>query len=186
PLSDRPSRSFFGRAPRRPRAGTGSRSARTRGSRGAPARREPAVRVLCNAAMRTGPRAIRRQGARLVCPPPRACPMIDLHYWPTPSGHKITLMLEELAEAGAGLEYAVRPVNSGQGDQFRAGFLATSPTNDMRPIVGHAPADGGAPLSVFESGAILLYLAGKTGRFLPTGLRERPVELEWLFCQVAG
>ena len=112
--------------------------------------------------------------------------MIDLHYWPTPNGHKITLMLEELAEAGAGLEYAVRPVNIGQGDQFRAEFLAISPNNKMPAIVDHAPADGGAPLSVFESGAILLYLAEKTGRFLPTGLRERTVVLEWLFWQVAG
>src|SRR5690606_15820520 len=109
-----------------------------------------------------------------------------LHYWPTPNGHKITLMLEELAEAGAGLEYAVRPVNIGQGDQFRAEFLAISPNNKMPAIVDHAPADGGAPLSVFESGAILLYLAEKTGRFLPTGLRERTVVLEWLFWQVAG
>ena len=99
--------------------------------------------------------------------------MIDLYYWPTPNGHKITLMLEELAEAGAGLEYAIRPVNIGQGDQFRAEFLEISPNNKMPAIVDHAPADGGAPLSVFESGAILLYLAEKTGRFLPGDLREK-------------
>ena len=112
--------------------------------------------------------------------------MIDLHYWPTPNGHKITLLLEELAEAGAGLEYTVRPVNIGQGDQFRAEFLEISPNNKMPAIVDHAPADGGAPLSVFESGAILLYLAGKTGRFLPSDLRAHNTTLEWLFWQMAG
>ena len=112
--------------------------------------------------------------------------MIDLYYWPTPNGHKITLMLEELAEAGAGLEYAIRPVNIGQGDQFRAEFLEISPNNKMPAIVDHAPADGGAPLSVFESGAILLYLAEKTGRFLPGDLRGRTCTLEWLFWQMAG
>ncbi|MGJ4728297.1 glutathione binding-like protein [Luteimonas sp. SDU101] len=112
--------------------------------------------------------------------------MIDLHYWPTPNGHKITLLLEELAEAGAGLEYTIRPVNIGQGDQFRAEFLAISPNNKMPAIVDHAPADGGAPLSVFESGAILLYLAGKTGRFLPADPRTRTTTLEWLFWQMAG
>jgi GST-like protein len=112
--------------------------------------------------------------------------MIDLYYWPTPNGHKITLMLEELAEAGAGLEYAIRPVNIGQGDQFRAEFLEISPNNKMPAIVDHAPGDGGAPLSVFESGAILLYLAEKTGRFLPGDLRGRTTTLEWLFWQMAG
>ncbi len=112
--------------------------------------------------------------------------MIDLHYWPTPNGHKITLMLEELAEAGAALEYRIRPVNIGQGDQFRAEFLEISPNNKMPAIVDHAPADGGPPLSVFESGAILLYLAEKTGRFLPSDLRGRTTTLEWLFWQMGG
>ncbi len=112
--------------------------------------------------------------------------MIDLYYWPTPNGHKITLMLEELAEAGAGLQYTIRPVNIGQGDQFRAEFLEISPNNKMPAIVDHAPADGGAPLSVFESGAILLYLAEKTGRFLPADPRGRTATLEWLFWQMAG
>jgi len=112
--------------------------------------------------------------------------MIDLHYWPTPNGHKTTLMLEELAAAGAGLEYAIHPVNIGQGDQFKPDFLEISPNNKMPAIVDHAPADGGAPLSVFESGAILLYLADKTGRFLPADLRGRTVALEWLFWQMGG
>ena len=112
--------------------------------------------------------------------------MIDLHYWPTPNGHKITLLLEELAEAGAGLEYTIRPVNIGQGDQFKPDFLEISPNNKMPAIVDHAPADGGAPLSVFESGAILLYLAEKTGSFLPADVRGRIAALEWLFWQMAG
>src|SRR5690606_5367623 len=118
--------------------------------------------------------------------PNGAVPMIDLYYWPTPNGHKITLLLEELAEAGAPLEYRVHGVDIGNGDQFKPEFLAISPNNKMPAIVDHAPADGGAPLSVFESGAILLYLAGKTGRFLPTDLRGRTATLEWLFWQMAG
>ncbi len=107
--------------------------------------------------------------------------MIDLYYWPTPNGHKITLFLEE-----AGLPYQVHPVNIGKGDQFLPAFLAISPNNKMPAIVDHAPADGGAPLSVFESGAILQYLAEKTGRFLPADLRGRAATLEWLFWQMAG
>ena len=82
--------------------------------------------------------------------------MIDLYYWPTPNGHKITLMLEELVDAGHALEYAVKPVDIGAGDQFKPEYLAISPNNKMPAIVDHAPADGGAPISVFESGAILL------------------------------
>jgi GST-like protein len=112
--------------------------------------------------------------------------MIDLHYWPTPNGHKITLLLEELAEAGAPLPYTVVPVNIGAGEQFRPDFLAIAPNNRMPAIVDHAPADGGAPLSVFESGAILQYLAEKTGRFLPQDLRGRTATLEWVFWQMAG
>ncbi|HET6435723.1 MAG TPA: glutathione binding-like protein [Xanthomonadaceae bacterium] len=107
--------------------------------------------------------------------------MIDLHYWPTPNGHKITLFLEE-----SGLPYRIVPVDIGKGAQFAPAFLAISPNNKMPAIVDHAPADGGAPLSVFESGAILLYLAEKTGRFLPDDLRGRAAALEWLFWQVGG
>ena len=92
--------------------------------------------------------------------------MIDLHYWPTPNGHKITLLLEELADQGQGLEYRIVPVDIGKGAQFDADYLRISPNNKMPAIVDHAPAGGGAPISVFESGAILLYLANKTGRFL--------------------
>ncbi|MDH5833236.1 glutathione binding-like protein [Luteimonas kalidii] len=112
--------------------------------------------------------------------------MIDLYYWPTPNGHKVTLLLEELADAGARLDYAVKPVNIGKGDQFAPDYLAISPNNKMPAIVDDDPEDGGAPLSVFESGAILLYLAEKTGRFLPTGLRDRTAALEWLFWQMGG
>ncbi|HEU4814265.1 MAG TPA: glutathione binding-like protein [Xanthomonadaceae bacterium] len=107
--------------------------------------------------------------------------MIQLHYWPTPNGHKVTLFLEE-----AGLPYEVHAVDIGAGDQFKPEFLAISPNNKMPAIVDTEPADGGAPLSVFESGAILLYLAEKTGRFLPTDLRGRIPVLEWLFWQVGG
>ena len=107
--------------------------------------------------------------------------MIELYYWPTPNGHKITLLLEE-----AGLPYAIRPVNIGRGEQFAPDFLAISPNNRMPAIVDTAPADGGEPVSVFESGAILLYLAEKCGRFLPTDLRGRTAVLEWLFWQVGG
>ncbi|MBY6240193.1 glutathione S-transferase N-terminal domain-containing protein [Methylosinus sp. Sm6] len=107
--------------------------------------------------------------------------MIDLHYWPTPNGHKITIFLEE-----AGLDYRIVPVDIGKGEQFRPEFLAISPNNRMPAIVDHAPADGGAPLSVFESGAILVYLAEKTGCFLPKDPRGRIATLEWLFWQVGG
>ena len=112
--------------------------------------------------------------------------MIDLYYWPTPNGHKVTLMLEELAESGNALEYRIKPVNIGAGDQFKPDFLAISPNNKMPAIVDHAPADGGAPLSVFESGAILLYLADKTGQFIPADQRGRTTALEWLFWQMGG
>ncbi len=112
--------------------------------------------------------------------------MIDLHYWPTPNGHKVTLLLEELAEAGAPLAYTIKPVNIGTGEQFQPGFLAIAPNNRMPAIVDHAPADGGTPVSVFESGAILQYLAEKTGRFLPLDLRGRTATLEWLYWQMAG
>ncbi|MGE5442366.1 MAG: glutathione S-transferase N-terminal domain-containing protein [Bacteroidota bacterium] len=107
--------------------------------------------------------------------------MIDLYYWPTPNGHKITMFLEE-----AGLDYRIIPVDIGAGEQFKPEFLAISPNNRMPAIVDQAPADGGVPVSVFESGAILLYLAEKTGKFLPTDTRGRKTVLEWLFWQVGG
>jgi len=107
--------------------------------------------------------------------------MIDLHYWPTPNGHKITMFLEE-----AGLAYEIRPVNIGAGEQFRPEFLAIAPNNRMPAIVDHKPSDGGAPISVFESGAILVYLAEKTGRFLPSDVRRKAKVLEWLFWQMGG
>jgi GST-like protein len=107
--------------------------------------------------------------------------MIDLYYWPTPNGHKITMFLEE-----AGLPYRVVPVNIGAGEQFRPQFLAISPNNRMPAIVDHTPTDGGAPISVFESGAILVYLAEKTEQFMPPDARGRAQVLEWLFWQVGG
>ena len=107
--------------------------------------------------------------------------MIDLYYWPTPNGHKITMLLEEL-----NLPYTLRPVNIGKGEQFAADFLQIAPNNRMPAIVDHAPSDGGAPISVFESGAILLYLANKAGRFVSPDPRRRVETLEWLFWQVGG
>ena len=107
--------------------------------------------------------------------------MIDLHYWPTPNGHKITLFLEE-----AGLPYRIVPVNIGAGEQFKPEFLAISPNNRMPAIVDHTPIDGGAPISVFESGAILVYLAEKAEQFIPLDARGRAEVLEWLFWQVGG
>jgi GST-like protein len=107
--------------------------------------------------------------------------MIDFYYWTTPNGHKITLFLEE-----TGLPYTLHPVNIGVGDQFKPEFLAIAPNNRIPAIVDQAPSDGGPPLSVFESGAILLYLAEKTGHFLPTDPRRRIEVMEWLFWQMAG
>ncbi len=107
--------------------------------------------------------------------------MIDLHYWPTPNGWKISIMLEE-----CGLPYALKPVNIGRGEQFRPEFLAISPNNRMPAIVDHEPPGGGAPVALFESGAIMLYLAEKTGRFLPGELRARYASLQWLMWQMGG
>lgn len=107
--------------------------------------------------------------------------MIELYYWPTPNGHKITMFLEE-----AGLDYTIHPVNISAGDQFKPEFLAFSPNNRMPAIIDRDPADGGEAVTVFESGAILLYLAEKTGRFLPADLRGRKTAMEWLFWQVGG
>ena len=107
--------------------------------------------------------------------------MIDLYTWPTPNGHKVHIMLEECA-----LPYNVHPIDIGAGDQFKPDFLEISPNNRTPAIVDTAPADGKELLSVFESGAILVYLAQKTGDFLPADFRGRFEVLQWLFWQVAG
>jgi GST-like protein len=107
--------------------------------------------------------------------------MIDLYYWTTPNGHKITMFLEE-----AGLPYRIVPINIGKGDQFAADFLRIAPNNRIPAIVDHEPADGGAPFSLFESGAILLYLADKTARFIAPDLRGRNETIQWLFWQMGG
>jgi len=107
--------------------------------------------------------------------------MIELFYWPTPNGRKIPLFLEE-----AGLEYKVTHVDIGKGDQFKPDFLAISPNGRMPALIDDAPADGGAPISVFESGAILQYLAEKSGRFLSQDVRGHVECMEWLFWQMAG
>lgn len=107
--------------------------------------------------------------------------MIDLYYWPTPNGNKITMMLEE-----CGLDYTMHPINITAGDQFQPEFLKLSPNNRMPAIVDHDPSDGGTPIDLFESGAILLYLAEKTGQFYPTDLRERYSVMKWLMWQMGG
>jgi len=107
--------------------------------------------------------------------------MIDLHYWPTPNGKKVTILLEE-----CGTPYRIVPCRIGQGDQFEAEFLAISPNNRMPAIVDHEPADGGGPLALFESGAIMLYLAEKAGRFFPQNLRGKHEVQQWLIWQMAN
>ena len=107
--------------------------------------------------------------------------MIDLYYWTTPNGHKMTMFLEE-----AGLPYKVLPINIGKGEQFQPHFLKIAPNNRIPAMVDHDPADGGEPIAMFESGAMLVYLAEKTGRFLPTDLRGRAEVLQWLFWQMGG
>jgi len=107
--------------------------------------------------------------------------MIDLYYWPTPNGKKVSVLLEEL-----GVDYQVQWVDIGKGDQFKPDFLAIAPNNRMPAIVDHAPSDGGAPISLFESGAILLYLAQKHGRFYSQDLRQQQVINQWLFWQMGG
>jgi GST-like protein len=107
--------------------------------------------------------------------------MIDLYYWTTPNGHKITIFLEE-----AGLPYRVVPVDIGKGDQFKLQFLGIAPNNRIPAIIDTAPSDAGKALSVFESGAILQYLAEKTGQFLPADIRSHAEVMQWLFWQMGG
>jgi GSH-dependent disulfide-bond oxidoreductase len=107
--------------------------------------------------------------------------MLDLYYWGTPNGLKIKLFLEE-----AGLAYRIIPVDIGKGEQFDPKFLRISPNNRIPALVDNEPADGGPPLSLFESGAILLYMAEKIGRFIPADGRGRAQVLQWLFWQVGG
>jgi len=108
--------------------------------------------------------------------------MIDLYYWPTPNGHKITIFLEE-----AGLDYTIHPVHIGKGDQFKPDFLAISPNNKIPAIVDHSPQDGGRPISIFESGAILEYLGDKTDQFFPKeNIRARVDVLQWIHWQMGG
>jgi GST-like protein len=107
--------------------------------------------------------------------------MIDVHYWTTPNGHKVTIFLEE-----TGQPYKIIPVNIGKGEQFTREFLAISPNNRIPAIVDHDPPGGGAPIQVFESGAILVYLAEKTGKFLAKDLRTRTDAMQWLFWQMGN
>jgi GST-like protein len=107
--------------------------------------------------------------------------MIDLHYWPTPNGKKVTILLEEAA-----IPYRIVPVNIGRGDQFSAEFLSMNPNHRMPVMVDHAPKGGGEPITVFESGAIMMYLAEKVGRFYPQDLRVKYAVTQWLIWQMAN
>ncbi len=107
--------------------------------------------------------------------------MIDLYYWTTPNGHKITIFLEE-----AELNYNIKLINIGKGEQFEPEFLKISPNNRIPAIVDHSPKDSGEPISIFESGAILLYFAEKTGQFLPKDIRGKMEVMQWLFWQMGG
>jgi GST-like protein len=107
--------------------------------------------------------------------------MLDLYFWTTPNGYKPLIFLKE-----ARLDYRLLPVNIGTGEQFDPDFLKIAPNNRIPALVDHAPQDGGDPVSIFESGAILLYLAEKVGRFLPDDARGRSEVLQWLFWQMGG
>ena len=107
--------------------------------------------------------------------------MLDLYYWPTPNGHKMTMFLED-----SGVPYTLKPVNISKGEQFAPEFLAIAPNNRIPAIVDHAPAIPGGPVSMFESGAMLLYLADKTGLLIPADPRSRWECIQWLFWQMAG
>ena len=107
--------------------------------------------------------------------------MLDLYYWPTPNGKKVTILLEE-----CGVPYTVVPTNIGRGDQFTDAFLKINPNNRMPALVDHEPAGGGAPIAIFESGAIMLYIAEKTGKFMPTDLAGRYEVIQWVMWQMAN
>jgi len=107
--------------------------------------------------------------------------MIDFYYWTTPNGHKVTLFLEE-----TGVDYNIKPINISKGEQFAPAFLKIAPNNRIPAILDHAPTGGGEPIGIFESGAILLYLADKTKKFIPQDLRGRNECLQWLFWQMGG
>ncbi|MAJ60816.1 MAG: thiol:disulfide oxidoreductase [bacterium TMED88] len=107
--------------------------------------------------------------------------MIDVYYWPTPNGWKVSIALEEME-----IPYRIVPINIGRGEQFDPGFLEISPNNRIPAIVDTAPDDGDTPLPVFETGAILIYLAEKSGRFLPARPRERSEVISWLMWQMGG
>src|SRR5689334_1741093 len=127
----------------------------------------------------TAPSRHQRPGLRWLEPHATCGRMIDLHYWPTPNGWKIGIMLEE-----CGLPYTVKPVNIGRGEQFMPEFLALSPNNRMPALVDHDPPGGGGPLAIFESAAILQYLAEKSGRFMPRDVRGKYEVLQWVAWQV--
>jgi GST-like protein len=139
-----------------------------------------AKRAASSSAKGQAPASKKPKAGRVPAFRPDGKPSLDLYYWPTPNGHKITIFLEEV-----GLPYNLIPVNIGRGDQFKPEFLEISPNNRMPALVDHM-GPGGKPLSIFESGAILHYLGEKTGSFFPRDVRKRANVLEWLFWQMAG
>jgi GST-like protein len=108
-------------------------------------------------------------------------PMLELFYWPTPNGKKVTILLEEL-----GVPFKITPVNIGRGDQFSPDYLKMSPNNRMPALKDHAPNDGGAPITLFESGAIMMYIADKHDRFLPVDMRHRYDTVQWVMWQMGN
>ena len=138
------------------------------------------AKKTAKAAKKSGKRPVRKAAKAFTKPPAKPAKPIALYYWPTPNGHKISIMLEEL-----GVPYAVHPVNIGKGEQFAPAFLKISPNNRM-PAIIDPDGPGGRPISVFESGAILQYLGRKYGRFYPQEERARVAVEEWLFWQVGG
>jgi GST-like protein len=133
-----------------------------------------AAAALVSRAATTGQRTVRPSRKGIL-------PMIDVHYWPTPNGKKVTILLEE-----CGLPYKIVACNIQRGDQFTPEFLAINPNHRMPVIVDHEPKGGGAPISVFESGAIMMYIAEKVGRFWPQDLRGKYAVTEWLIWQMAN
>ncbi len=107
--------------------------------------------------------------------------MIDLHFWPTPNGRKVTILLEE-----CGLPYKIVPCNIGRGDQFTEKFLAIGPNNRMPALVDHEPMGGGEPIAIFESGAMMMYIAEKAGQFYPQEPRQRYEVVQWVMWQMAN
>src|SRR5689334_17081605 len=178
PLAFHGAHSMFGSASH---SGFGSEPAIVVGNSMGASRKQGLVMIERLHAMSYGRGTEQRKSQRGTPGEARSGAMIDLHYAPTPNGWKISIMLEEL-----GLPYRVIPVNIRTGDQFKPEFLAISPNNRIPAIIDRAPAEGGEPIPMFETGAILIYLAERTGRFLPKDVRGRFKVIQWVMWQMGG